>query len=95
MLAFWTDATSAFHRKQVDPPRRIILCCGGGSQSALAAATLQEMGYNVAYLDGGIAAWKAEWRPEWGRSIPVRPAYHCSLRLALRMVRRLEAGNLA
>jgi rhodanese-related sulfurtransferase len=75
MLAFWTDATSAFHRKQFDPPRRIVLCCGGGSQSALAAATLQEMVYNFAYLDGGISAWKAGWRTEWGRSILVRLAY--------------------
>jgi rhodanese-related sulfurtransferase len=63
MLEFWADPTSAFHRKEFDPARRTILYCGGGSQSALAADTLQEMGYDVAHLDGGIAAWKEEGRP--------------------------------
>jgi rhodanese-related sulfurtransferase len=63
MLEFWADPTSAFHRKEFDPTRRTILYCGGGPQSALAADTLQEMGYNVAHLDGGISAWKEEGRP--------------------------------
>ena len=63
MLEFWADPTSDFHRKEFDPARRTILYCGGGSQSALAADTLQEMGYNVAHLDGGISAWKEEGRP--------------------------------
>ena len=63
MLEFWADPTSAFHRKEFDPARRTILYCGGGGQSALAADTLQEMGYNVAHLDGGISAWKEEGRP--------------------------------
>jgi rhodanese-related sulfurtransferase len=63
MLEFWADPTSAFHRKEFDPARRTILYCGGGSQSALAADTLQEMGYNVAHLDGGISAWKEEGQP--------------------------------
>jgi rhodanese-related sulfurtransferase len=69
MLEFWADPTSDFHRKEFDPARRTILYCGGGPQSALAADTLQEMGYNVAHLDGGISAWKEE-----GRSVEeVRP----------------------
>jgi rhodanese-related sulfurtransferase len=63
MLEFWADPTSDFHRKEFDPARRTILYCGGGPQSALAADTLQEMGYNVAHLDGGISAWKEEGRP--------------------------------
>ena len=63
MLEFWADPTSAFYRKEFGPARRTILYCGGGGQSALAADTLQEMGYNVAHLDGGITAWKEEGRP--------------------------------
>src|SRR3712207_404887 len=63
MLEFWADPTSAFHREEFDPARRTILYCGGGGQSALAADTLQRMGYNVAHLDGGITAWKEEGRP--------------------------------
>jgi rhodanese-related sulfurtransferase len=38
----------------------LILCyCGGGSRSALAAESLQKMGYaNVASVTGGFKAWK-------------------------------------
>ena len=37
----------------------IICHCGGGSRSALAAETLQKMGYtNVKSLAGGIKAWR-------------------------------------
>jgi rhodanese-related sulfurtransferase len=37
----------------------IICYCGGGSRSALAAESLQRMGYsNVASLAGGFKAWK-------------------------------------
>ena len=38
----------------------IICHCGGGGRSALAAETLQKMGYkNVRSLAGGLKAWKA------------------------------------
>jgi rhodanese-related sulfurtransferase len=37
----------------------IVCYCGGGSRSALAAESLQRMGYtNVASLAGGFKAWK-------------------------------------
>lgn len=37
----------------------IVLYCGGGYRSALAAKSLQEMGYsNVLSLAGGIRAWR-------------------------------------
>jgi rhodanese-related sulfurtransferase len=64
MLEFWADPTSSYHRAEFDPNRRIILHCAGGGRSALAADTLQQMGYaNVAHLDGGFNAWKAADRP--------------------------------
>ena len=38
----------------------IICHCGGGGRSALAAETLQKMGYkNVRSMAGGLKAWKA------------------------------------
>jgi rhodanese-related sulfurtransferase len=41
-----------------DPGAEIILYCGGGFRSALAADTLQKMGYtNVISMDGGFRAW--------------------------------------
>ena len=43
-----------------DLGERIILYCGGGYRSALAAESLQRMGYmNVASMDGGIRGWRA------------------------------------
>ena len=42
----------------------IICYCGGGSRSALAAESLQRMGYtNVASVAGGFKAWKAGGLP--------------------------------
>ena len=69
MLEFWADPSSPYHREKLSPDRRIILHCAAGGRSALAAATLQEMGYErVAHLDGGIRAWKEAGKPvEGGR----------------------------
>ena len=42
-----------------DPATPIICYCGGGSRSALAAESLQKMGYtNVASMSGGFKGWK-------------------------------------
>jgi rhodanese-related sulfurtransferase len=64
MLEFWADPTSSYHRSEFDPSRRIILHCASGGRSALAAATLRQLGYNnVAHLDGGYTAWKSSGQP--------------------------------
>jgi rhodanese-related sulfurtransferase len=43
----------------------VIIChCGGGGRSALAAETLQKMGYkNVRSMAGGLKAWKTAGLP--------------------------------
>ncbi|MDQ3737600.1 MAG: rhodanese-like domain-containing protein [Actinomycetota bacterium] len=64
MLEFRADPASPYHQEPLDPGRRTILHCASGGRSALAAATLQEMGYtNVAHLGGGISAWKEAGKP--------------------------------
>ena len=64
MIEFWADPTSAYHRPEFDPNGRTVLHCASGGRSALAADTLQQMGYsNIAHLDGGFNAWKAADRP--------------------------------
>lgn len=64
MLEFRADPASTYHQDPLDPQRRTILHCASGGRSALAAATLQDMGYtNVAHLDGGITAWKEAGKP--------------------------------
>lgn len=43
----------------------IVLYCGGGFRSALAAKSLQEMGYSkVTSMDGGMRAWREAGLPE-------------------------------
>ncbi len=47
-----------------DPATPLILYCGGGFRSALAAASLQDMGYTrVVSLVGGVRAWQDAGRP--------------------------------
>ena len=47
-----------------DKSRELVLYCGGGFRSALAADSLQQMGYrNVLSLAGGIRAWREAGAP--------------------------------
>jgi phage shock protein E len=47
-----------------DPTTQILCYCGGGSRSALAAESLQKMGYtNVASVAGGFKAWREAGLP--------------------------------
>ena len=60
LLEFLADPESPIYNSALNPDRRLILYCGSGGRSALAAKTLQEMGYaDVASLAGGFAAWKS------------------------------------
>src|SRR5437868_2108199 len=47
--------------EKLPDPNAVIIChCGGGGRSALAAESLQKMGYkNVRSMAGGLKAWKA------------------------------------
>ena len=50
-----------------DKNRELILYCGGGYRSALAADSLQQMGYtNVVSMDGGWRAWNEKRLPTEG-----------------------------
>jgi rhodanese-related sulfurtransferase len=51
--------------QQVPDPNAAIVCyCGGGNRSALAADSLQTMGYtNVSSMIGGFSAWKKAGLP--------------------------------
>jgi rhodanese-related sulfurtransferase len=51
--------------EKVPDPNALIIChCGGGGRSALAAESLQKMGYkNVRSMAGGLKAWKAAGLP--------------------------------
>lgn len=64
MLEFYADSSLPYHKPEFDKNKRIILHCASGGRSALAAATLKQMGYdNIAHLDGGLKAWKDSGNP--------------------------------
>jgi len=64
MIEFYADPTSPSHRPELNRQSRVILHCASGGRSALAADTLQQMGYvNVAHLDGGFKAWQSAGMP--------------------------------
>ena len=58
MLEFWMDPNSSyFQQGKIDQQKEMILFCAGGLRSALAAQTLQDMGYKkVSHIDGGFGA---------------------------------------
>ena len=50
-----------------DLATELVLYCGGGYRSALAAESLQKMGYtNVISMDGGVREWKEAGFPLQG-----------------------------
>lgn len=64
MLEFHADPSTPYHLEELDPNRRTILYCASGGRSALAAQTLQTLGYrDVAHLEGGFKSWVEEDRP--------------------------------
>lgn len=75
MLEFWVDPESPYYKPVFGEDRTFVLFCGGGWRSALATATLQDMGLpKVCHVDGGFKAWK-----ESGGVVadkPVKPAAH-------------------
>jgi rhodanese-related sulfurtransferase len=70
MLEFYADATSPNHMAAFDPGRRLIIYSATGSRSALAAASLQDLGYrDVAHLDGGYRRWLDDGWPVFPPSL--------------------------
>ncbi|MES1927991.1 Rhodanese domain-containing protein [Salinisphaera dokdonensis CL-ES53] len=58
MLEFWVDPDSPYHKPELAKAESLILYCNKGWRSALAAATLLDMGLEqVADLDGGFTRW--------------------------------------
>ena len=57
-LEFVADPASPMHNPALSAGKRLVIYCASGGRSALAAKTLQDMGYaEVANLTGGFQAW--------------------------------------
>ncbi|MDC0649766.1 rhodanese-like domain-containing protein [Alphaproteobacteria bacterium] len=59
MLEFWADPDSPYHKEIFATEGELVLFCASSWRSALAAKTLQDMGFsNIRDMEGGFAAWK-------------------------------------
>ena len=60
LLEFSIHPESAYsQREKLDPNKEMVLFCAAGSRSALAAKTLNEMGFEkVSHVEGGFGAMK-------------------------------------
>jgi rhodanese-related sulfurtransferase len=59
MLEFWVDPESPYYKDIFGQDKEFILYCGSGWRSALAAATLTDMGMDrIAHIEGGFTGWK-------------------------------------
>ena len=56
MLEFWLDPESAYFKEgKLDQNKEMVLFCAGGLRSALAAKSLQDMGFEkVSDINGGF-----------------------------------------
>lgn len=63
MLEFWIDPASPYYRDVFGQERTYILHCAAGWRSALATATLNDMGFACAHLREGFAGWQEKGGP--------------------------------
>lgn len=58
MLEFWVDPDSPYHNEIFSSGKEFIFFCNKGWRSALATATVCDMGLSpVCHIDGGFTAW--------------------------------------
>lgn len=68
MLEFWFAPDSPYHKPQFAEDKLFVLFCQSGWRSALAAATLKDMGLDrVAHIEGGFR----DWKETGGATVPV------------------------
>ncbi|MBS0251448.1 MAG: rhodanese-like domain-containing protein [Proteobacteria bacterium] len=64
MLEFWVDPESPYFKPILNTEKQLILYCQSGWRSALATATLVDIGLkNVSHIEGGFTAWKEAGGP--------------------------------
>ena len=62
MLEFWLDPESAYFKEGIlDMNKEMVIFCAGGLRSALAAKSLNDMGFKkVSHIDGGFSLMKTK-----------------------------------
>jgi len=57
-LELAADPETEHYDERLDTEKPILVHCAKGNRSSLAAATLNEMGYQAANVEGGFEAWE-------------------------------------
>ena len=62
MLEFWLDPESIYFKEgKLDLNKEMVIFCAGGLRSALAAKSLNDMGFKkVSHIDGGFSLMKTK-----------------------------------
>jgi rhodanese-related sulfurtransferase len=64
LLEFWVDPESPYHKEIFESGKHFVLYCQSAWRSALATATLADMGLKpVSHIEGGFSAWKKSGAP--------------------------------
>ncbi|MCX2723153.1 rhodanese-like domain-containing protein [Roseibium salinum] len=63
MLEFWVDPESPYFKEIFAEDKRFIFHCAAGWRSALAVATLKDMGFEAAHLTNGFVDWVKQRGP--------------------------------
>ena len=64
MLEFWVDPESPYYKAVFGSGKQLVFYCAAAWRSALATATVQDMGLTrVAHMDGGFSEWKKRGGP--------------------------------
>lgn len=63
MLEFWVDPDSPYFKPVFGEDKRFVFHCASGWRSALAVATLQDMGFAAAHIPEGFTGWVAAGGP--------------------------------
>ena len=50
MLEFWLDPESPYYKKEITPEKTKVLYCASNWRSALAAQSIQDMGFNLSLI---------------------------------------------
>jgi rhodanese-related sulfurtransferase len=58
LLEFWVDPEGPYFKEVFNQDKKFILHCAAGWRSALAAATLQDMGFEASHIKDGFASWE-------------------------------------
>jgi rhodanese-related sulfurtransferase len=63
MLEFWVDPDSPYFKPVFAQEKRFVFHCASGWRSALAVATLQDMGFPATHVTEGFTGWVAAGGP--------------------------------